>query len=271
MTAISPTTGGLEGHRGISNAFAVRRLGKLLRHRRVVSGGADRAAVRGDGAGRGDQHDRDRAHHARVRNADGGSLLRGPAQLCDPERALAPAQQRRAGDRRFLARRGDLHVDGASPRAPPDRLRAGAGGLDLPHRPAANGLRRVPGRRDLLASGSRALAVHDRSGVADLALRRDPQCLGRGHVHRARPAAQTGRRRGGRVSGRRPLPRRDSRAAAGAQCPNRTTSPSNGVSRCTTCACIASGTAPGCTGRRRYSRYTNGTPSASRMEMPRAT
>src|SRR5205823_8567479 len=113
--------------RGTSRRVPVRRVGELLRHRRLVGRGADGPAIRGGRARRGGALHRPGG--GCVRHAHGRPLLRGAAGLGDCERALARGLERGTGPRR-RRRGGDrVHVGRHPAGAPAVALCTGAGRL----------------------------------------------------------------------------------------------------------------------------------------------
>src|SRR5689334_14584178 len=121
----------LEIAHGTSRRVAVRGLGKLLRHHRLLGRGPDWSAIRGDNPEFGDQRAGWRLSGRRIRYPDDRPLLRRPAHGGGPERAMAWALRCRDRARRLRCGRAGVRADSRWADATADSLCAGARRLDL--------------------------------------------------------------------------------------------------------------------------------------------
>jgi hypothetical protein len=113
-----------------------------------------------------------------------------PCSGCPRPQAL----QRRAHHRHLRLGRSRLHAARCQACAPADGVRPRPRGLDLARGPPALQLCGAAGRGDPAAPRSGAMPVHDRRERPAAAVRRDPQRVGCGHLHRV-PAATEDRGR----------------------------------------------------------------------------
>src|SRR5436190_3486495 len=163
-------------------------MGKFLRNHRFFGGCAHGLTVRRDCARCGQECRERPPDDSRIRNANHRAFLRGAVDGRNPQRSMALAFKRRIHHRRVRTGWNYVRIQGALAYAPSDGLCRGAYGLDLVFDFSSSCVRSTHGGRDRLRRLSFAVAVPDRRRISLPAVHRDPQCMGRGHLHHARTA-----------------------------------------------------------------------------------